>query len=301
VLVIPACSEKQWKGAWTEVLYPAIYPQLGFEHEPKVAPGCPPFGRDPILDRDGVVPASSPAPGLHRASTMKNGVVWWDPKTLELSREERSGLEAADALQDDPEEAPKSIAAFNAWRDSRAIALGTGQVPGEIVVTPRELPPVLVAATLQVEDTGQRRTVGGVRFGDLVHSCLAVIPLTATDAEIQQTAVQIGRLLKAPEREVRAAAQAVSAALKHPLVSAARNSSDVRREVSIVDHLDDGTVIEGVIDLAYLDGEVWQLVEFKTDLNIEENRLQHEAQAQAYVQAIGRATGKPGRAVILRV
>jgi ATP-dependent exoDNAse (exonuclease V) beta subunit len=84
-------------------------------------------------------------------------------------------------------------------------------------------------------------------------------------------------------------------------VSAARNSSDVRREVSIVDHLDDGTVIEGVIDLAYLDGEVWQLVEFKTDLNIEENRLQHEAQAQAYVQAIGRATGKPGRAVILRV
>ena len=232
---------------------------------------------------------------------MKNGVVWWDPKTLDLSREERSGLEAADALQDDPVEAPKSIAAFDAWRDSRSIALDTGRVPGEIVVTPRELPPVLVAGTLQVEDTGQRRTVGGVRFGDLVHSCLAVIPLTATDAEIQRTAEELGRLLKAPEREVRAAAQAVSAALKHPLISAARNSSDVRREVSIVDHLDDGTVIEGVIDLAYLDGGVWQLVEFKTDLNIEENRLQHEAQAQAYVQAIGRATGLPGRAVILRV
>ena len=302
VLVIPACSEKQWKGAWTEVLYPAIYPQLGFEHEAKVAPGCPPFGRDPILDRDGPLPASTPVPGLHKASTLKNGVVWWNPKTLELSREERSGLEAADALQDDPVEAPKSIAAFDAWRDSRAIALGTGQVRGETVVAPRELPRVLVTGTLQVEDTGIKRTVGGPRFGELVHACMKVVPLTAEREQVQSIASELGRLFKAPPREVSAAADAVVAALAHPLVSAARNSTDVRREATVIAPFED-VVFEGVIDLAYELGGLWTIVEFKTDLNIDENRELYEAQAQAYGKAIGQATGTglSPRVVILRI
>jgi ATP-dependent helicase/nuclease subunit A len=301
VLVVPACGEKQWKGAWTEVLYPALYPQLGFEHEPRPAPGCPPFGRDTILDRDGPVPSETPLPGLHRAATMKNGVVWWDPRALELTREERSGLEAADALQDEPVEGPKSIAAFDAWRDSRSIAIGSGMVASERVVSPRELPPVLVTATLQVEDTGVKRSVGGMRFGELVHACLAVVPLTAGVAEIEGIAEELGRLLEARPREVKAAVEAVVAALAHPLVSAARGSSDVRREVSLVDHLEDGTAIEGVIDLAYLIDGVWQIVEFKTDLTLEENRPQYEAQTQAYVRAIGAATGLSARGVILRV
>lgn len=301
VLVVPACSEKQWKGTWTDVLYPAIYPQLGFEHEPKPAPGCPPFKRDPILDRDGMVPNEVPLPGLHRAATMKNGVVWWDSHALELTREERSGLEAADALQEDPVEGPRSIEAFDRWRDSRSIAIGTGQVASETVMSPRELPAVLVTATLQVEDTGVKRTVGGLRFGELVHACLAVVPLTATRTEVEGIVEELGRLLKSPARELKAATEAVVAALAHPLVSAAKDSPDVRREVSLVDHLEDGTVIEGVIDLAYeLDG-VWQIVEFKTDLMIEENRPQHEAQTQAYVRAIHGATGKRARGVILRV
>ncbi|MDP2272899.1 MAG: UvrD-helicase domain-containing protein [Archangium sp.] len=301
VLVVPVCSERQWKDTWTEVLYPALYPQLGFEHEPRPAPGCPPFGRDSILDRDGGVPNEVPLPGLHRAATMKNGVVWWDPKALELAREERAGLEAADALQEDEVEGPKSIAAFDQWRDGRSMAIGVGMVPSVQIVTPRELPPVLVAGTIQLEDTGVKRTVAGRRFGELVHACLAVVPLTATQEVVEGIAEVMGRSLQAPAREVKAAAEAVVAALAHPVVSAARRSGEVRREVSLVDHLEDGTIIEGVIDLAYeLDG-VWQIVEFKTDLVIEENRPQYEAQTQAYVRAIGAATGLKARGVILRV
>ena len=75
VLIVPVCSDKQFKDTWTQVLYPALYPQLGFEHEPRPAPGCPAFGRDSILDRDGPVPNEVPLPGLHKAATMKNGVV----------------------------------------------------------------------------------------------------------------------------------------------------------------------------------------------------------------------------------
>ncbi|MDP1822808.1 MAG: UvrD-helicase domain-containing protein [Archangium sp.] len=303
VLVVPVCSEKRWKDAWTEVLYPALYPQLGFEHEPKPAPGCPPFGRDPILDRDGPVPNEVPLPGLHRAATMKNGVVWWDPRTLELTREERTGLEAADALSEDDVEGPRSIAAFEQWQDARTLAVGKGSVPSERITVARELPPVLVTGTLQVEQTSANREgrAAGRRFGELVHACLAVVPLEASEEVVEGIASVMGRSLQAPQREIRAATEAVVAALAHPAVSAARGSADVRREVSLVDHLEDGTIVEGAIDLAYeLDG-VWRIVEFKTDASIEENRPQYEAQTQAYVRAIHAATGKPARGVILRV
>ena len=127
------------------------------------------------------------------------------------------------------------------------------------------------------------------------------MPLDASADAVEGVAEVMGRSLQAPAREVKAAVEAVIAALAHPVVRAARDSTDVRREVSLVDHLEDGTVIEGAIDLAYeLDG-VWQIVEFKTDLVIEESLAQHEAQTQAYVRAIGAATGLRARGVILRV
>jgi ATP-dependent exoDNAse (exonuclease V) beta subunit len=303
VLVVPVCSERKFSDTWTEVLYPALYPQLGFEHEPRAAPGCPAFGRDPILDRDGPVPNEAPLPGLHRAMTMKNGVVWWDPRTLELTREERTGLEAADALQEDPVEGPRSIAAFEQWQDGRALAVADGSMPSERISVARELPPVQVIGTIPLEQTSVERAgrVSGRRFGELVHACLAVVPLDASRELIEGIAAVMGRSLQASPAETKAAVEAVLATLAHPSVSAALRSKDVRREVGLVDHLDDGTVVEGAIDLAYeLDG-VWQVVEFKTDESIEERRPHYEAQTQAYVRAIGAATGKPARGVILRV
>ncbi len=304
VLVVPTCSERQWKDTWTEVLYPALYPQLGFEHEPKAAPGCPPFGRDSILDRDGMVPNEVPLPGLHKAASMKNGVVWWDPRALELTREERTGLEAADALQEEDVEGPKSIAAFEKWKEGRVLAVAAGAEPSERVRVARELPPVLVTGTLQVEETTVNRVgrAAGRRFGELVHACLAVVPLTAGADQVEKIVTVMARTLQASKREETAAIAAVIAALEHPSVSAARGSKDVRREVSLVDHLEDGTSVEGVIDLAYeLDG-VWRIVEFKTDQSIDdETRAQYEVQTQAYVHAIKAATGKPARGLILRV
>ncbi len=303
LLVVPACSERQFTDTWTEVLYPSLYPQLGFEHEPRPAPGCPAFGRDPILDRDGLVPGNVPLPGLHLAASMKNGVVWWDPRALELTGEERTGLEAADALQDDEVEGPKSIAAFERWRAGREAAIAAGAVPSVRVTVARELPPVRVIGTIQVEETGVERKgrAAGRRFGELVHACLSVVPLIASVEQVERIVSVMGRTLQASPREMKGAVAAVVAALEHPAVSAARGSTDVRREVSLVDHLEDGTIVEGAIDLAYeLDG-AWRIVEFKTDESIEEARPQYEAQTQAYVRAIGAATGKPARGIILRV
>jgi|APLak6261679142_1056127.scaffolds.fasta_scaffold00009_134 ATP-dependent exoDNAse (exonuclease V) beta subunit len=303
VLVVPVCSERRWNDTWTEVLYPSLYPQLGFEHEAKPAPGCPAFGFDPVLEREGGVPGEVPQPGLHLSATRKNRVVWWDPKTLDLSREERTGLEASDALLEDEVEAPKSIAAFEGWRQAHAAALLEGTTPTTRVIVARELEPVQVTGTVPLVSTDAPREgrPRGMRFGELVHACLAVTPFDATQAQVAQIAEVMRRALDATEREGRGAVDAVMAALAHPHVANARRSSDVRREVTIVHHLHDGTIIEGAIDLAYeLDG-VWQLVEFKTDENIDERRAHYEAQTQAYVEAIHAATGKPVRGVILRV
>lgn len=303
LLVVPACSEKQIDDTWTHVLYPSIYPQVGKERDPRAAPGCPAFGYDAIVGRESGVPDSSPQPGLHVSATGKNGVVWWDPATLELSRNERTGIEIADALLEDEVEGPKSVAAFEAWQAGKLDAIVKGSVPAMNVLVARDLPAVQMVGTVPLEETSAPREgrPRGRRFGELVHACLAVVPLDADRSLIESTVDVTARALDAPERERRAAIDAVEATLAHPRVLAARKSGDVRREVSIVDHLHDGTVVEGNIDLAYEIDGTWYLIEFKTDETIDEKRGQYEAQAQAYVKAIGAATGKPARGVILKV
>jgi ATP-dependent exoDNAse (exonuclease V) beta subunit len=303
LLVVPACGERPFESTWTEPLDPAIYPQPGKEHAPRPAPKCPEFGYDTVLDREGMVPPTTPLPGLHVARTGKNGVVWWDPKVLDLKREAPSGIEAAEALLEDQSEAPKSVAAFEEWKRARALLVRDGVKPSADVIVARELEPVLATGTIPLESTAAKRAgrPGGRRFGELVHACLATIPLDATRQTIEQSVEVLARVLGAPMAEVRGAINAVEATLQHPLVSAARQSSDVRREATIVNHLPDGRIVEGNIDLAYERNGEWQVVEFKTDETIDEQLGRYEAQAQAYVEAISAATGKPARGVILKV
>ena len=285
------------------MLYRSGYPQLGFEHDPKPAPGCPEFKYDPILDRDGPVPNEVPQPGLHLSQSRRNRVVWWDANVLQLKHEEPAGLESSEALSEDGDAAPKSIAAWERWAAQRAEAQAEGSVPTMRVKVARELEPVAATGTMPLEKTSAPRQgrPAGRRFGEFVHAVLAVIPLEATRDTIAATAAIFARQLGATPRETDACLEAVEAALTHPRLVAARSSPDVRREVAIVDFLDDGTIVEGVVDLAYeLDG-VWWVVEFKTDAAIAESLSQYEAQTQAYVRAITAATGKVARGVLLNV
>ena len=303
VLVVPVCSEKQWPDTWTGVLAPSVWPHASRAHEPKPAPGCPTFGHDVVVERQGPVPAEVPLPGLHLAQSGKNRVVWFDPRVLSLGKEEAAGLEADEALRDDEVEGPRSVAAWDAWKLSRATATARGSEPGRVVRVARELPPPTETVTIAVETTTAPRAgrPGGRRFGELVHACLATIPLDANEATVKQTVSVMARSLQAPEAEARAAVSAVQAALAHPLVAGARRARQVRRETPLVDHLTDGTIVEGVIDLAWEGDEGWLVVEFKTDEVLDESLGAYEAQTQAYVRAIARATGQPVSGVILRV
>lgn len=303
LLVVPVCSEKQFRDTWTEVLGPALYPDPSRAHDPKPAPGCPAFGHDVIVDRDGPVPDDVPKPGLHRASTGTNGVVWFDPRVLKLDKEDASGLEADEALREDESEGPRSVADYEAWQLGRSDAQVKGSVLGMNVKVARDLPAPEVAGAVPVEQTTAPRAgrPSGRRFGELVHACLATVPLEATADAVRQVVEVMARTLKAPKDETEAAVQAVEAALAHRLFAAARDAKQVRREATLIDHLPDGTIVEGVIDLAYDTGEGWVVVEFKTDASIEESLAKYEAQVLAYVGAISRSTGQPVSGFILRV
>jgi ATP-dependent exoDNAse (exonuclease V) beta subunit len=64
--------------------------------------------------------------------------------------------------------------------------------------------------------------------------------------------------------------------------------------------LDDGTLAEGIIDLAYLSDTGWIVVDFKTDERVEA-RGPYAAQLHHYVEAVKRATGLEASGVLLQV
>jgi ATP-dependent helicase/nuclease subunit A len=303
LLVVPVCSEKRFKDTWTEVLYASVYPSKERAHDPKPAPGCPAFGHDVIVDRDGPLPLEVPKPGLHRAESGKNGVVWFDPRVLKLNKEDASGLEADEALREDDVEGPKSIAEYEAWKVERGEAVANSALPSMTVVVARDLPAPEVSGAVPVEQTVAPRAgrPSGRRFGELVHACLATVPLDAKHDVVKGIVEVMGRSLRAPDAEVKAATDAVEAALAHRLFQAAREAKQVRREATLVDHLQNGTIVEGVIDLAYETEDGWVVVEFKTDESIDESLGKYEAQTQAYIAAIQRATGQAVSGFILRV
>jgi ATP-dependent exoDNAse (exonuclease V) beta subunit len=153
-------------------------------------------------------------------------------------------------------------------------------------------------------ETGRWTRPHGRRFGTLVHAVLAEIALDATPAALERAAAVQGRYLGSTEDEIEAAARAVGEALQHPVLRRAAQAGDrCRREVPVSLRLEDGTVLDGVVDLAFVeDNDSWTVVDFKTDLGIGgESRAAYEAQVRLYARAISEATGRPTRAVLLYV
>ena len=67
--------------------------------------------------------------------------------------------------------------------------------------------------------------------------------------------------------------------------------------------LDDGGLVEGVVDLAFLEDtpEIagWTVVDFKTDREFATSSDRYTAQVTAYSAAIQAATGLPSRGILL--
>jgi ATP-dependent exoDNAse (exonuclease V) beta subunit len=139
----------------------------------------------------------------------------------------------------------------------------------------------------------------GPRFGTLVHATLATVALDAGEDTVGNVARTQARLLVLPDEEAYAAAEVVTAALRHPIfeeVRAAAARGGCYREHPIVWCAPDGSLVEGTVDLAWRDEQGLTVLDFKTDRELATDRDRYERQLRIYCAALGAQ-----RAILMRI
>jgi ATP-dependent helicase/nuclease subunit A len=146
---------------------------------------------------------------------------------------------------------------------------------------------------------------GGAEFGTLVHAILARVAFDAARAAIDDAASVEARVFGMTDADAMAAAEVAAKVLTHDLLKragAADARGVCRRETPVTCTLDDGTLVEGVVDLAFEDKGRWIVVDYKTDREIaEDGEDRYRRQISLYATAIARATGLPAECVLVRV
>jgi len=302
LLIVSVVGEQEMEG-WLEPLNKAIYPPRSAWRVARQAEGCPKFGNSSVLERPPEQMDSgdsSVRPGLHSPRMGPHEVVWWDPAVLNREFDSDYGLRQQQLLG---EGGADSLAPYEAWRESRAAMLAEGARPSFRVITASEeldLPPAFTGRieTVMVGERAARPY--GPRFGNLVHAVMSQVDLVANvEAIILLTGLH-ARILGADEDEALAAANAISAALAHPLLSQARQADRLHREWP-VSWRADNRWLEGRIDLAYLSAGTWSIIDFKTTADLTLHRRRYETQLAWYVAAVEALTGQPARGVLLGV
>ncbi len=304
LLVVPACGDEPFPpDNWLSPLDKALYPSREGWRKSTPAPGCPEFGAASVVarpmdyDRE---PEFSVRPGTIVPHQGSHEVVWWDPSKLKLGEEGDHGLRQEELLKDD---GGASSAAYLSWLTRRAKTIESAARP-EFAVFLASQATDAPSGALSVEVLARQGSPSGPagrRFGALVHSILRDVPLDAGPAAIRQWAQLNARIVGAPREEVDAACARVEAALQHPLLQRARAAERKHREYPVMLKLDDGRLMEGIIDLAFVEEGAWVIVDFKTDADVSRARDQYQRQLQWYASALSRLTGLPARAYLLGV
>jgi ATP-dependent helicase/nuclease subunit A len=320
LLVIPTCGDELIEG-WYDVLNPLIYPAKAERRNSDTATGCPPFGEDSVRSRGpkGKVPAAgSVRPGEHVTLPDAPSIVWWDPTILHLDVEELGTLRHQRLLEApaDPNAEAASSAAYALWRNERGRVIAAASAPAYVVQTVTSRATRTVDGDLElglvtfehVRDDDDTRP-GGRRFGELVHAVLAVAQLDAQRSEIERLVAVQGRSVGASPEEEAAAVSAIQRTLSHPILRRAADvdAAKVHRETPVMMTLEDGAMLEGVVDLAFEEGtglfQGWTIVDFKTarEVSTESVPGEHLCQVALYCKVIAAATKSPTRGIVLVV
>jgi ATP-dependent exoDNAse (exonuclease V) beta subunit len=209
------------------------------------------------------------------------------------------------------------LADYERWRDERADVIARAARPSVRVQTATAwaadaaqlgIDEGLLAQGLEavrievVEIPGAGGRPRGARFGTLVHAVLATVPLDAPDDVVARTAETHARILgEVTAEESAAAVKVVATVLRHELMDRARASASVKRETPVSWLRSDGTLVEGVLDLAFEEGGDTIVVDFKTDHELAAGETRYRAQLLQYVPAVSRATGRGASGVLFRV
>jgi ATP-dependent exoDNAse (exonuclease V) beta subunit len=113
------------------------------------------------------------------------------------------------------------------------------------------------------------------------------------------------RMLGMSDDEAAAAATVAERVLAEDLLARARAADAAgrcRRETPVTCTLPDGTLVEGVVDLAFEDAGRWVVVDYKTDRELAAHgEDRYRLQVAIYASAIAQATGAPCDGVLLVV
>jgi ATP-dependent helicase/nuclease subunit A len=329
VLVVPAVGDDPfasgWPGAgdgWIEPVQRAVYPAPQARRASSAASACPQFGEDSVLVRpdSGTPGGDNVRPGLHvlgvpgGSRDVQNGygVVWWDPRTLTLGAEPAVGIRRQDLIEDPgPAALEEDRRRYAEWQRGREVALEQGSRESVVVTTVTgwaqragegDQAPEREVTLVDAGDDVARPS--GPRFGTLVHAVLATVPLDAGGEAIALVAAMQARILGATPEETEAATALVERALGHPLLARAREAwrrGRCRRETPITAVEPDGSILEGVLDLAFEEDLGWTVVDFKTQAELGGPLARHRRQVSAYADVVERVTGRPATAVLMRL
>jgi ATP-dependent helicase/nuclease subunit A len=305
LLVVPAVGDQEMDG-WLSPLNKAIYPPPDRYRNSTRAPGCPKFGDASVMDRPFFFnDEPSVKPGLHSPQQGIHSVVWWDPGTLNLAPPANLGLRRDEILTPSVDEKePASLAAYRAWQQKRDQISATAQTKQFDIFTATETSEspqdFAVEITIHSIDKPAARPTGA-RFGTLVHTILRDAQLDANRPAITALAQVHGRLLGADTEEIEQAIEVTQATLAHALIARARSAQRLHRELPIILKLEDRKVLEGIVDLAFLDQGGWQIVDFKTDADISANQTHYKRQLHWYALAVSRLNHAPVHAHLLSI
>jgi ATP-dependent helicase/nuclease subunit A len=326
LLVVPATGDQPIE-RWLGVLNPVLFPPGISRRNSSAAPGCPKFGEDSVLDRGpkGQAPREgSVRPGLHMPVSDGPSVVWWDPAVIDLDVDDTTSIRHQRILEVGPSGSGTSDSEKNyvAWKTAREELLRAGSQPSLRIQTVTSLirdnrsrckgreTESAAAASFPVEvEIVKRPTLarpGGRRFGVLVHAVLASIDLDAGTDTIRSIVSINAKIVNATDEEAKAACVVVQTVLKHPILRRAAGSAAngmLRRETQVIHKLADGTIVEGVVDLAFQEegpgGALWTVVDFKTDREFSLSSERHVEQVRIYAGAIAAATGNKARGIVM--
>jgi ATP-dependent exoDNAse (exonuclease V) beta subunit len=323
LLVVPAVGDEPWEGGWLSPLNAAMYPPLGARRSAGRGPKCPAFkSKDSVAMRPNDEPAgpSTVCPGQHAFAGGGYSVVWWEPGSgggLSLDEKPRYGLRREELIVKD---VARNVVAdgrsrYDRWKLTREDARESGATPSVRVQTVREWAAdagvehalAVDPASITTIDVGRDETArsGGPAFGALVHAVLAQAPFDASTVALEEIAVIEARVLGLTSLEAGAAAEVVGRVFAHELIRRARLAAArgaCRRETPVTLTLVDGTLVEGIVDLAFEQDGTWWVVDYKTDRDLaQDGEHQYRTQIALYAAAIAAATGSAVMGCLLRV
>ncbi|MEP7306072.1 MAG: UvrD-helicase domain-containing protein [Acidobacteriota bacterium] len=335
LLVVPALGDEAWEGGWLHPLNRALYPPIASRRVSTRGPNCPAFkSKDSVLERPDNEAAgpSTVCPGEHAFEAEGYSVVWWDPSALSLGATPPFGVRREELIVKD---VPKDIVAdgrgrYDRWRLARADARAAGSVPSIVVEPvrawaarpvgppsasiPHGEPPAshdqprlaIDAAAIAIAHVARPAADNrprGAGFGSLVHAVLARVPLDAPRQTIADMSGVEARILGLEAEDAAAASSVVERVLAHDVLLRARAADArgaCRRETPITCVLPDGTLLEGIVDLAFEQDQTWTVVDYKTDREMAaEGEEQYRRQVALYASAIALATGAGCKGIVL--